>query len=119
MTDRVPITVGVHLPQAGPAASGEALRRAAVLAEQLGFRDVWLSDHLVIPTGADYPPSAYVLEPLASMAWVAASTTTVRIGTTVLVLPMRNPIVMAKSLATVDQLSGGPVRAWAGAGGQC
>ncbi len=116
MTDRAPITVGVHLPQAGPAASGEALRRAAVLAEQLGFRDVWLSDHLVIPTGAEYPPSAYVLEPLASMAWVAASTTTVRIGTTVLVLPMRNPIVMAKSLATIDQLSGGRVVLGAAAG---
>src|SRR5258706_8837098 len=116
MTPRPPTSVGVHLPQAGPAASGEALRRAAVLAEQLGFRDVWLSDHLVIPTGAEYPPSAYVLEPLASMAWVAASTTTVRIRTTVLVLPMRNPIVMAKSLATIDQLSGGRVVLRAAAG---
>jgi probable F420-dependent oxidoreductase len=103
------MTVGVHLPQAGPAASGEALRQAALLAEQLGFRDVWLSDHLVIPTGADYPPSAYVFEPLTSMAWVAAATSTVRIGTTVLVLPMRNPILVAKSLATIDQLSGGRV----------
>jgi probable F420-dependent oxidoreductase len=103
------ITMGVHLPQAGPAASGDALRQAAQFAEQLGFRDVWLSDHLVIPAGADYPPSAYVFEPLACMAWVAAATSTVRIGTTVLVLPMRNPIVVAKSLATIDQLSGGRV----------
>jgi probable F420-dependent oxidoreductase len=109
MTDRPRITAGVHLPQAGPAASGEALRQAAVLAEQVGFQDVWLSDHLVVPTNAEYPPSAYVLEPLASMAWVAAATTTVRIGTTVLVLPMRNPVVVAKSLATIDQLSGGRV----------
>jgi probable F420-dependent oxidoreductase len=106
-SDPATMTVGVHLPQAGPAASGEALRQAAVLAEQLGFRDVWLSDHLLIPTGADYPPSAYVFEPLTSMAWVAAATSTVRIGTTVLVLPTRNPIVVAKSVATIDQLSGG------------
>ena len=103
------VTVGIHLPQAGPAASGEALRQAAVLAEQLGFSDVWLSDHLLVPTGADYPPSAYVLEPLASMAWVAAVTTTVRIGTSILVLPMRNPIEVAKSLATIDQFSVGRV----------
>src|SRR5258706_792962 len=116
MTPRPPTTVGVPLPQAGPAASGEALRQAAFLAEQLGFRDVWLSDNLVIPTGAESPPSAYVLEPLASMAWVTASPTTVRIGTTVLVLPMRNPIVMAKSLATIDQLSGGRVVLGAAAG---
>ena len=100
---------GVHLPQAGPAASGEALTRAAVLAEDLGFADVWVSDHLVVPTGVPYPPSAYVFEPLAVMAWVAASTRRVGIGTTVLVLPMRNPVFVAKSIATIDQLSGGRV----------
>ncbi len=54
MTASSSVTVGIHLPQAGPAASGEALRQAAALAEQLGFRDVWLSDHLLVPTGADY-----------------------------------------------------------------
>ncbi len=100
---------GVHLPQAGPAASGEALTRSAVLAEDLGFADVWVSDHLVVPTGVPYPPSAYVFEPLAVMAWVAASTRRVGIGTTVLVLPMRNPVFVAKSIATIDQLSGGRV----------
>ena len=109
MTSSSSVTVGIHLPQAGPAASGEALRQAAVLAEQLGFRDVWLSDHLLVPTGVDYPPSAYVFEPLASMAWVAAVTNTVRIGTSILVLPMRHPIEVAKSLATIDQFSGGRV----------
>ncbi len=74
MTASSSVTVGIHLPQAGPAASGEALRQAAMLAEQLGYRDVWLCDHLVVPTGADYPPSAYVLEPLVSMAWLVAVT---------------------------------------------
>lgn len=103
------MTVGMHLPQAGPAASGESLRDAAVLAEELGFADIWLSDHLVIPSDAEYPPSAYIYEPLAAMAWVAAVTSRVRIGTTVLVLPMRNPIVVAKMLASIDQMSGGRV----------
>ncbi len=101
------LTAGVHLPQAGPAASGEAMRRAAVLAEELGFADVWVSDHLVVPTGAAYPPSAYVFEPLTALAWVAASTNRVGLGTTVLVLPMRNPIVVAKSVASIDRMSGG------------
>lgn len=102
-------TAGIHLPQAGPAASGESLRRAAILAEELGFADVWVSDHLVVPTGASYPPSPYIFEPLTVLAWVAGVTSRVRLGTTVLVLPMRNPLMVAKSLASLDQLSGGRV----------
>lgn len=109
MTKSDSISAGIHLPQAGPAASGEALRRAAEVAEQLGYADVWLSDHLVVPTGIDYPPSPYVFETLTSMAWVAAATSRVRIGTTVLVMPMRNPLMVAKAVASVDQLSGGRV----------
>ncbi len=103
------MTAGMHLPQAGPAASGASLTAAAVLSEELGFADVWVSDHLVVPTGVPYPPSAYVLEPLSVMTWVAAATSRVHIGTTVLVMPMRNPIVVAKSIATIDLLSEGRV----------
>ncbi len=103
------ITAGIHLPQAGPAASAGAISEVAELAESLGFEDVWVSDHLIIPADTKYPPSAYIYEPLAVMAWVAAKTSRVKIGTTVLVLPMRNPIVVAKSLASIDLLSGGRV----------
>ena len=103
------LTAGIHLPQAGPAASGEAMTRSAVLAEELGYADVWVSDHLVVPTGVPYPPSAYVFEPFTVMTWVAAATKRVRLGTTVLVLPMRNPLVVAKTVASIDQLSGGRV----------
>ncbi len=101
------MTAGIHLPQAGPAASGEAMRRAAILAEQLGYADVWVSDHLAVPTGAEYPPSAYVFEPLVALSWVASCTTRVGLGTTVLVLPMRNPLVVAKMVASIDHMSGG------------
>ena len=101
------VTAGIHLPQAGPAASGDAMARAAKLAEDLGYADVWVSDHLVVPTGAPYPPSAYVYEPLTALAWVAAATKRVGLGTTVLVLPMRNPIHVAKSIATIDLMSNG------------
>ena len=103
------VTAGIHLPQAGPAASADAISEVAELADSLGFEDVWVSDHLIIPADAKYPPSAYIYEPLAVMAWVAAKTSKVKIGTTVLVLPMRNPIVVAKSLASIDLLSGGRV----------
>ena len=92
MAEIHPATAGIHLPQAGPASSGEAIRRAAVLAEDLGYADVWVSDHLAVPTGADYPPSAYIFEPFIAMTWAAAYTKRVGLGTTVLVLPMRNPL---------------------------
>lgn len=109
MSDTADITAGIHLPQAGPAASGEAMTRAAVLAEDLGYADVWVSDHLVIPTGAEYPPTAWIYEPLVSMTWVAAATTRVRLGTTVLVLPLRHPVAIAKMIASIDRMSGGRV----------
>lgn len=116
MASSAEVTAGIHLPQAGPAASGEAMSRAAVLAEQLGYADVWVSDHLVVPTGVPYPPSPYVFEPFTVLTWVAASTERVGLGTTVLVLPMRNPLVVAKSVASIDQLSGGRVILGAAAG---
>jgi len=85
------------------------MRQAAVLAEELGYSDVWVSDHVAVPTGADYPPSAYVFEPLVALTWVAAHTKRVGLGTTVLVLPMRNPLIVAKMVASLDHLSGGRV----------
>ncbi len=109
MNASIAVTAGIHLPQAGPAASGEAMRQAAVLAEELGYSDVWVSDHVAVPTEADYPPSAYVFEPLVALTWVAAYTKRVGLGTTVLVLPMRNPLIVAKMVASLDHLSGGRV----------
>ena len=109
MAEIHPATAGIHLPQAGPASSGEAIQRAAVLAEDLGYADVWVSDHLAVPTGADYPPSAYIFEPFIAMTWAAAYTKRVGLGTTVLVLPMRNPLAVAKMVASLDHMSGGRV----------
>lgn len=103
------LTAGLHLPQAGPAASGEAVRQVAVLAEQLGYGGVWLSDHLVVQQDATYPPSAYIYDPLISMAWAAAATEQVEIGATVLVAPHRRPVVLGKMLATLDLFSGGRI----------
>lgn len=97
---------GIHLPQYGRAAGPHAIERAARQAEDLGFADVWVSDHLAVPDGAPYPP-AFLFEPLMTLAWAAAATSRVGLGTSVLVLPYRHPLHLAKELASLDVLSGG------------
>ena len=60
--------VGIHLPQYGRAASGAAIRDAATAAEDLGFADLWVSDHVVHPAAQDYP-SPYLFDPFLTLAW--------------------------------------------------
>lgn len=105
---------GIALPQYGPA-TGEGLTRAARQAEDLGFDDVWVADHIAVPVGAPYPPS-FLLEALSTLSFVAAVTNRVGLGTSVLVLPLRQPVVIAKQLATLDVLSGGRLTLGIGAG---
>ena len=71
-------------------ASGDAITRAARLAEQRGFADIWVSDHIVHPAAQDYP-SPYLFDPLLSLTWGAAATTEVGLGTSVLVVPHAPP----------------------------
>ena len=99
--------VGIHLPQSGRASGADAIRDAAQLAEQLGYSDVWVSDHIVIPASQDYPPTAYIYDPLMTLAWAAAATSRIGLGTSVLVAPQHNPLWLAKSLASLDALSSG------------
>ncbi|MEY2438571.1 MAG: hypothetical protein QOF97_3407 [Acidimicrobiaceae bacterium] len=106
---------GIHLPQYGRAAGPEAITRAARQAEELGFTDVWVSDHLAVPTGAPYPPP-FLYEPVIALTWAAAATSSVGLGTSVLVLPYRHPLHLAKELATLDRLSGGRLILGAAAG---
>ncbi|HEV7534991.1 MAG TPA: LLM class flavin-dependent oxidoreductase, partial [Acidimicrobiia bacterium] len=105
---------GIALPQYGPA-TGDGLTAAARQAEDLGFDDVWVADHIAVPVGVPYPPS-FLLESLATLAFAAAVTTRVGLGTSVLVLPLRQPVIVAKQLATVDRLSGGRLTLGLGAG---
>jgi probable F420-dependent oxidoreductase len=100
---------GIHLPQSGPAASAKAIKTIAQQAERLGFEDVWVSDHVALPKGAAYPPSSYILEPLIALTWAAAATERVKLGTTVLVLPLRPPVLLAKMLGSLDLMSDGRV----------
>jgi len=108
--------VGIHLPQIGRKARPEGIRQAAMQAEALGFADVWTSEHIITPAGAMYPPSPNFYDPVLSLTWAAAFTTRVGLGTSVLVLPMRHPLPLAKELATLQNLSGGRLILGAGVG---
>ena len=77
----------------------EAFRRAIDLAESLDIDSLWLSDRVV--------SEVLSLEPVVALSWVAARTRKMKFGTSVLALPLRNPTVLAKELATLDFLSGG------------
>src|SRR6266850_7340631 len=108
--------LGIHLPHIGQKASAEAIRRAAIQAEQLGFADVWVSEHIIVPKDRMYPPSATFWDPVLTLTWAAAYTNRVGLGTSVLVLPMRHPLPLAKELATLQNLSEGRLILGAGVG---
>ena len=108
--------VGIHLPHIGRKAAPEGIRRAAVQAEELGFADAWSSEHIIIPRGAPYPPSAIFYDPVLTLTWAAAFTKKIGLGTSVLVLPMRHPLPLAKELATLQNLSEGRLILGAGVG---
>jgi probable F420-dependent oxidoreductase len=123
---------GMMMPTLGPLASGpgalEAQLAIAQRAEALGFDSLWVPDHVVIPTTIKsrypynesgrfpMPPEQGFLEPIVALGFLAGVTKRVRLGTWVLVLPHRNPIVTAKMFASLDVLSGGRIMLGAGIG---
>ena len=108
--------LGIHLPHIGRKAGPDSIRRAAEQAEALGFDDVWVSEHIIVPKDAAYPPSPSFYDPVLTLTWAAAFTQRVRLGTSVLVLPMRHPLPLAKELATLQNLSRGRLILGAGVG---
>ena len=119
---------GVHLPHIGPFHDGESMTRFARGVEEMGYDSVWGSDHVVFPVGYEskYPYSetgdfplpgqAPWVEEVTSLTFVAGATSRVRLGTSILVLPYRNPVMNAKTLAALDVLSGGRLICGVGAG---
>ena len=108
-----------------PVTSPEFLAGFAQAAEDYGFDTLWTSDHVVIPQGhsSDYPyaermpyEEAPIPDPIVTLTFVAAKTKTLRLGTSVLVLPQRNPVVLAKQLASLDVYSEGRVDLGIGVG---
>jgi probable F420-dependent oxidoreductase len=108
--------LGIHLPHIGRKAGPDSIRRAAMQAEQLGLADVWVSEHIIVPKDGGYPPSPNFWDPVLTLTWAAACTERVRLGTSVLVLPMRHPLPLAKELATLQNLSKGRLILGAGVG---
>ncbi|MEW6272713.1 MAG: LLM class flavin-dependent oxidoreductase [Thermodesulfobacteriota bacterium] len=119
--------LGVFVPNVGSSTEPAALIRAARHAEELGFDSVWVADRLLYPVAPRNPypasrdgklPAYYqrVLDPLATLAFLAAHTTRVRLGTCILDVPFYNPVVVGRTLTTVDVLSGGRLQVGCGQG---
>ncbi len=106
---------GVVLPNYGADASRLAMVDTTLLAEDLGFDSVWLTDHVALPK-TDAARFGRIFEAVTTAAYLAASTGRIRLGISALVLPQRNPVVIAKQIATLDVLSGGRVLLAAGVG---
>jgi probable F420-dependent oxidoreductase len=107
---RTGLKLGLAIPQVFPdgIVDTETIREFVTGAEAAGFDDLWLQERII---GKETS-----LEPLSLMSYVAALTQRVRLGVSVLILPHRNPIQLAKELATLDQLSGGRINAGVGLG---
>ena len=106
---------GLVLPSLGDAANRDGIAAAVELAEEHGFTDVWATDHILVPHDAadDY---GRLYEAISTLAWIAGRSRAIRLGTSVIVVPMRNAVVLAKELATLDALSEGRVIAGFGVG---
>ncbi|MEV0406371.1 LLM class F420-dependent oxidoreductase [Actinoallomurus sp. NPDC050550] len=104
-------TIGLHAPNGYSAAGRDGAARVAALAERLGYDSLWAADHVVLPSprteSSPLDPDAPLLDPLVALAFAAAHTTRIRLATGVVILPQRDPLVLAKQLASVDVLSGG------------
>jgi probable F420-dependent oxidoreductase len=110
---------GIMFANAGPAAQPEHAVALAQLAEEAGFESLWTVEHVVVPVGyeSQYPYSrdgrmpggeeVPIPDPLVWLTYVGAHTTRIKLATGILILPQRNPVVVAKEVATFDVLTSG------------
>ena len=91
----------------GSSAEPDTLARRARAAEEAGFESLWVGDHVALPADAADPPAQPRLEAVIAVAHLAALTSRVRVAIGVIVLPQRQPVLLAKQLATIDVLSRG------------
>jgi probable F420-dependent oxidoreductase len=106
---------GVCVPNYGESSSTEALRNVALEAERAGCDSLWTTDHILMPKNSGTPYER-IFDSITTLAYLAAVTSKVRLGISSLIIPMRNPVVIAKQLATVDNISHGRLMLAAGAG---
>jgi len=119
---------GIVFANTGPLGTAEGAAALAEACDAHGVDSVWTVEHVLVPQGyeSEYPYSptgrmpgsedSPIPDPLIWLTWVAAHSSTVRLGTGVLILPQRNPGVLAKEVATLDALSGGRVELGVGVG---
>jgi probable F420-dependent oxidoreductase len=122
------VKIGVNLPNFGSTAGREPITDIARRAEEAGFDSVWVSDHVVMPPEVrsrypfspdgsfPWPPHEPWYEPVVAMSFAAAATSGVEIGVGVLIAPLRQPVMLAKQIASLDAYSGGRVILGVGAG---
>jgi len=120
--------VGYFSVGVGPTTNPQWLRTAAITAERLGFATIWAPEHVVLveeytsrypySTGGELPgpANAAIADPFPILAFVAACTSKIRLATGICIVPEHNPVVLAKTVATVDRLSGGRCILGAGIG---
>jgi probable F420-dependent oxidoreductase len=120
-------TIGLTLPHLGSGIGPEAIVNAARRAEALGYDNLWAVERLLYPTNprSKYPATAdgslpvqyaQALTPLETLTYVAAHTERIGLGTSVLIMPLHNPVMLARQLATLDVLSSGRLRVGLGQG---
>jgi probable F420-dependent oxidoreductase len=119
---------GLAFANTGPFADPAGAADLARVAEAAGFESLWTVEHVIYPQGYEsaYPyatdgkmpavPSTPIPDPLVWLTWVAAHSQRLRLATGILILPQRNPLVLAKEVATLDHLSGGRVELGIGVG---
>ena len=122
------VRIGAKVPNSGPLPGTIGISEMARVLEQAGFQSLWVADHVVLPAeiGSRYPFAADgratwstttpYFDAVVAMALIAGATERATIGTAVLVLPLRNPVVFAKQAASLDVLSGGRLALGLGAG---
>jgi alkanesulfonate monooxygenase SsuD/methylene tetrahydromethanopterin reductase-like flavin-dependent oxidoreductase (luciferase family) len=97
---------GVIVPNYGLDSNPDGIRRIAELAEELGFDSVWATEHIIVgPEAVD--PYGRVYDPLVTLGWIAGWTERIGLGTSIVLVPLHNPMHLAKEVATLQELSGG------------
>ena len=109
------LPVGLALPTTPGLTRPSVLAELARAAERLGYAHLWVSDHVLLPPGS-HVAADHQLDPFASLAWLAAQTREIGLGTSVLVLAYRGVAATAKALATIDWLSDGRLIVGVGVG---
>jgi len=115
----MPVRFSTRAPNAdylGFEASHGAIVTAAKKAEEVGFDAILVNDHIIVGNDARAAPWTNVYDPFVAMSFIAAHTTRIGVGVSVMIMPYRNPIATAKGLATLDRMSGGRLVAGIGAG---